>query len=132
MRQRHIAQVDRPQLNRSAQLHNVQRDILQPGFLQFVANEPGGKGRGIERYAQIAGQIRDGADMVLMAMGQHDPQQIGAALYDELQIRKHQISTGQRRIGKRHAEVAHDPFAPATIEVDVHADFTRSAQRQKD
>ena len=69
--------------------------------------------------------------MVLVAMGEDDPEQILAPLLDEGQIGQDQLDARIGWIGKGHAEIDHHPFAVAAIEIDVHADLARAAEREE-
>jgi hypothetical protein len=51
----------------------------QPLLLQLAGDQAGGEGSRVERHLQIGGEIGKRADMVLMAVGQDDPEQVGRA-----------------------------------------------------
>jgi hypothetical protein len=70
--------------------------------------------------------------MVLMPVRQDDAEQVLAALLDEFQIGQDQLDAGIGRIGEGHAEIDHQPFAAAAVEIDVHADLARAAKGEKE
>lgn len=84
--------------------------------------------RRIDRNAQIFGEIGQRSDMVLMAMRDHDAEQIVDPFLDEGQVGQDDVDAGILRIGKGDAEIDHHPFALAAIQVDVHADFAGAAK----
>ena len=70
--------------------------------------------------------------MVLMAVGEDDAEQIGAPLLDEGEIGQDQLDARIGGIGEGHAEIDHHPFALAAVEIDVHADLARAAEREEE
>ena len=103
-----------------------------PSSSSLPGDQPGGERRRVERHAEIGGEIGDRADMVLMPVGQHDPEQILVPLFDEGEIGQDQVDAGIGRIGEGHAEIDHHPFAVAAVEIDVHADLARAAEREEE
>ena len=81
-----------------------------------------------EKAAKVFGEIGQRSDMVLMAMRDHDAEQIVDPFLDERQIGQDDVDAGILRIGKGNAEIDHHPFALAAIQVDVHADFAGAAK----
>ena len=67
--------------------------------------------------------------MILMAVGEDDPDEILRLLLDEFQVGKDEVDAGIIGVGKGQAEVAHQPFALRPIEIDVHANLARAAER---
>ena len=130
MRQRHITNGKGPQRQRSVVLDHAQFDLfVDPRLNQLFMHQARGKRRGIQRHAQIGGEIGHRADMILVRMGQHDPEQVFRPFLDKFQIGKHQIDTRVPRVGKGHPQIDHQPFAVTTIKVDVHSDFARATER---
>ena len=69
-------------------LDDVQLDLAgQPLLLELAGDQAGGERRRVERHAEIGGEIGDRADMVLMAVGEDDAEQIVAPLLDEARDR---------------------------------------------
>ena len=69
--------------------------------------------------------------MVLMAVGQDDPDQVLHPLLDELQLGQDQVDPRIVGIGEGQAEIGHQPFAAAAVEIDVHADLARPAEGEE-
>ena len=103
-------------------------DTVNEYFGELVRDQPGGEAVGIERDAEVGSKIGDGADMVLMPVRQHDAEQVVLAVLDELEVGHHDLDPRIILAAEGHAEVEHDPFAVAAIEIGVHADLARSAQ----
>ena len=111
---------------------DVQRHLGdQPGIGELAAQHRGGERRGMDRAAQPGPQDRHRAQMVLVGMGQHDPGERIAPPDDEIGIGDHHIDTRRLVVAEADAEVDHHPTAVAAIEVEVHADLARTAQRQE-
>ena len=133
MGERDVAEAERAEPELAADLDDVDLDLLgQPLLLELAGDQAGGEGRRVERNAEIGGEIGDGADMVLMAVGQDDAEQIVAILLDEGQVGEDQLDPGIGRVGEGHAEIDHDPLAVAAVEIDVHADLARAAEREEE
>ena len=133
VRQRHVATGERPQFERFvAFFHHVQFDVPQEiRLFQLAADQFGGERRGIDRHAQFGGEIRHRADVILVPVGQNDRFELVEPGFDEIEIGKDQIDAGILSAGKGHAQIDHQPPAPAAVEVDVHSDFAGPAQGKK-
>ena len=76
-------------------------DLLgQPLFLQLSVDQAGRERRRVERHAEVGGEIGDGADMVLMAVGEDDAEQVVAILLDEGEVGQDQLDAGIIGVGE--------------------------------
>ncbi len=75
--------------------------------------------------------MRHGADMVLVAVGHHQPDQIVPMLGDEARVGHHDIDAGHRVVAEGHAEIDHQPLAVIAVEIEIHADLAGAAERQE-
>ena len=133
MGERHVAEAERAELEIALHLDDVELDLVgQPLLLELAGDQAGGERRRVERHAEIGGEIGDRADMVLMAVGEDDAEQIVAPLLDEGEIGQDQLDAGIVGIGEGHAEIDHHPLALAAVEIDVHADLARAAEREEE
>ena len=105
--------------------------VEQPGVAQLALQHRGGERRGIDRRAQARPQVGDGAEMVLVRMGDDDAGEIGLALLDEGRIGHHHLDSGHGVVAEGDAEIDHQPFSGMAVEVEVHADLARAAQRHE-
>src|SRR5258706_744979 len=71
------------------------------------------------------------ADVILVRMRDHEPDQIGLALDDEGRIRHHDLDPRYRVVAEGHAEIDHQPLAGIAVEVEVHADLAGAAERHE-
>src|SRR3546814_12856959 len=69
--------------------------------------------------------------MVLMGMGQDDAEKILAPLLYEADVRHEDVDARRRLVAERNAEVDHQPFAVDRIEIEIHPDLVRAAERQE-
>ena len=124
--------LERGERDLAAERHDMDGNlILQVVFAKLAAKHGGGERRGKDRAAQARPEKRNGAQVILVRMGQHQAQEIVAPLGDEGRVRRDQIDPGRRLVGEGDAEVDHQPLAGMTVEIQVHADFARPAQWQK-
>ena len=86
VRQRDEADLERPELDASAALDDVELDLAgQPFLLELAGDQAGGERRRKQRALQLLGEIGQRADMVLVAVGQDDPGQPLLLVLDELE-----------------------------------------------
>ena len=130
VRQRHVADAERANLKEIEMIDHVEFDLARdPGFLELVSDQRGGKRGGVERHTKFLRKIRHRADVVFVRVGQHDPEQVRLALLDEVEIGEDQFGAGVFVGAEGHAQVDHQPLAVAAVEVDVHPDLARPAER---
>ena len=66
----------------------------------------------------------DSAQMILMGMGNDQPDQIVPPLGDERWVGHDHIDAGHRFIAERNPQIDHQPLPGMPIKVQVHTDFT--------
>ena len=135
--QRDQLQLERAELDRAAQRHlGDLRLVQQAGLAQLLAQQEGGEGRGVDRRLQPRPQPGDRADVVLVGVGQHDAQDVVGVLLDEGRVGQDDLDARRGLVAEGHAEIDHDPLAVVrraeAVEVEVHADLVRPAERQED
>ncbi len=69
--------------------------------------------------------------MILMGMGQHEAEEIGAILHDEGRVRHDDVDARRRLIAEGDAEIDHQPFAVMAVETEIHPDLAAAAERQE-
>src|SRR4051794_11164155 len=69
--------------------------------------------------------------MVFVAVSQHDSGEPFLLVFDELQIREDQFDPWIVRACEIKAEIDHDPLASTAVEIDVHANLARAAERDE-
>src|SRR5882724_11812486 len=76
------------------------------------------------------------ADVIFMRVGQNDGEELMSALFDEAGIGHDDVDTWRVVVAEHDTEIDHDPLAarlgPITIEIEIHADLTRTAKRHED
>ncbi len=130
MRQRHVSDTERSELELFQIIHHVEPDLPgDPGLIKLGPDQPRGERGCVHWHAQFQREIRDRADMVLMSVGQDDPDEIFALAFDELQISEDEVHPRVLVAAEGHAQVDHQPLSVTPVKVDVHADFARAAKR---
>src|SRR6185295_2699363 len=87
--------------------------------------------RGVDRRLEPRPQVGDGAEMVLVGMSDDDADEVLAALLDESRIGHHDLDARRAVVAEGDAEIDHQPLAGMAVEVEVHADLARAAQREE-
>ena len=137
MRDRNELDIERPELDPAARRHHRNRDFrrIALGGAFGLEQRRAEFGR-IDRAFQFRPEVDDGAEMVLMGMGQHQADQIFAFLFQEADIGHDQIDAGQMLlVAKGNAEIDRQPAAlmavAEAVDRQVHADLADAAERRK-
>ena len=123
---------------KGAKLHAPARGQFQQahfmdhaGFTKLAAQHGKHKGSAIDGAAQLPPQMHHRADMVFMRMGDDEAKQSAAVFGKPGRIRHHDIGFRLIRPGKAKPAIHRQQGAIATIDIKVHSDLTRPAQRDK-
>ena len=96
----------------------------------------GGEGRGVDRHAQARPQVEDGAEMVLVRVGEHEGEKIVPLVEQTADVRHDQVDAGQIVAREGDAEVDREPLArilaAEAVEREVHADLAHAAEGRED
>ena len=98
-------------------------------FLQLVGDQRKGQLRGIDRHVHFFQYIRQRADMVLMAVGDHKPLHLGNILLQIGNVRDHKIDTQHVVLRKRQAAVYYYYTVSVFECCNIHSDLFQTAQR---
>ncbi len=136
MRHRHEFDLERTERQPRSLRDDVNRHLRSAGLGEAARGQQSrGETRRIDRAAQPGPQRRNGADMILMGVGDDQPEQIGAVLLDEGQVGQDQVDAGHVRPGEGDAAIDQNPFAlfrrAEPVERGVHADFAEAAERRE-
>ncbi len=124
---------ERAELHFAAERHDVDlHALLEPGFLELVAQEPRGERSRVNRTAQARPEMRDRAEMILVAVREHEAQQARALFLEEPHVGHHQVDARCRGFAaEQHAAIDDDPGArigrAVAVAVQIHADLARTA-----
>src|SRR4051812_44721561 len=81
MGERNVPEAERAEPEVASEVYGVKLDpIEKPLLLELAGDQAGSERGGVERHAEIVGKIGNGADMILMAVGEDDAEQIRAML----------------------------------------------------
>src|SRR5689334_6174157 len=110
--------------------------VLQSRLFELVLHQFYGEGRRVNRATQFRPEMCHRADMILMSVRQYDAEQILPDIFQETDVRHHQVHTWRRCLPpKQHAAIDDDPGPlirwPITVAIQIHTDFARSPQREK-
>src|SRR5712691_1173306 len=109
------------------------RHVLLHLALRF--DQRRGERRRIDWHLQFRPQIENRADVILVAVGEHDALEVLPLGLEKADVGHDQVDAGNFRVGEGHAHVDAEPFAPAAgaepIEREVHADLADAAERHE-
>ncbi len=129
--------LERPEPDRARERNLGDPRLIEQALLaQLLAQQEGGERRGVEGRLQPGPQPAHGADVVLVGVGQDDAEDVLGVLLDEGRVGQDDLDARRGLVAEGHAQVDHDPLAgvgrAVAVEVEVHADLVRAAQRQED
>ena len=125
-------QAKRTQLEATARRDHVDLHLVDQMRLgQLAAQDGRGERGGIDRAAQLAPKMRNRTHVVLVRVGDHQAQQLVPPLRDKGGVGHDHIGLGQFVAAEADAAVDGQPVAVTPIQVEVHANLTRPAQRQE-
>ncbi len=131
-------EVERPHGEAAVERDLVDLDVLGRPILGELGLQKGGRERGgVERRPQARPEFRDGAEVVLVRVGEHDTGEARAFFGDEAHVGQDHVDAGiELPLWKGDAEVDHEPraavFRADAVKVAVHADLADAAERQED
>ena len=101
------------------------------GFTKLAAQHGKHEGSAIDGAAQLPPQMHHRADMVFMRMGDDQAKQSAAVFGKPGRVRHHDIGFRLIRPGKAKPAIHRQQGAITAIDIKVHSDLTRPAQRDK-
>src|SRR5690606_40342941 len=95
---------------------------------QLVADQSGGEGAGVQGAAKLAPQVWNGADMILMAMGDQQRAEFDVMFFQgtEAGDRDPGVTTGRQLHGK--AAIDGDPLTAGAVQVQVGTKHSGAAE----
>ena len=119
-----------------AETDDIQRDLgrawlAEPARLDEFRREA----RQVDGRVKVGPKLNEGPDVVLMRVGDDDPDQILLRLFDEVEIRHDEIDAGQVLAREADAKVDHQPPArirrPVAVKGAIHANLAQAAERDE-
>ena len=112
-----IAGADHPQIGR----------LGEPVLAQALRDERQGEGRSVHGHRHLAEQIRQGADVVLVAVGQDDGAERVPPGECVGEVRDHVIDTGQPVVREHEPAVDREQVLAGLDQHHVEADLTETS-----
>ena len=124
------ADPERPQPNRAAGAHPFQvAPVGEVVLAQLAGHQAEREVAAVDRDAHLFEQIRYGADVILVAVGQNDAADF-LRMGDEVgEIRDDDIDAENLFLGKHEAGVDHDQIAPAAQHRAIQTEFAEATER---
>ena len=98
-------------------------------LLQLQPDEPGGEGGAEDGHVHLLQNVGDGADVVLMPVGDEKAPDAGPVLHEIADVGDHGVDAVHVVPGEGHAAVHHDDLAAALVNGHVLADLIETAKR---
>ena len=126
----HELERERPDGHPFARLHlHEPRRRIEPVLLELGPDQRERERRPVNRTLHIRQHVRDGADVILVPVRQH--QRRNVVLLELAQIRNDQIDAEQLRLRKHHAGIDQDGRVAAGDDHHVHAELAEPAERDQ-
>ena len=111
-------------------LHHMELGAAQePVLLELELDEPGGEAGAVDGQVHLLEHIGDGADVVLVTVGDEHAPQPPVVLHKIAHIGDHAVDAVHIIAGEGHAAVHHDDLAAVLIGGHVLADLVETAKR---
>ena len=104
---------------------------LHTMLIILCAQQRSRKRRDINGQAQAIPHIGQRSHVVFMSVGDDNPFDMLLVMLQKLNVRKDEVNSGLVVTAKGHAAIHHQPFAPAAVHAQVHANLARPPQGQK-
>ena len=96
---------------------------------QLELHQAGGHPGGVDGCVDVPQHIGEGADVILVAVGEEDAPNLGLILNQVAVVGNDHVDAVHIVVGKAHAAVHHDNVVPVFVDGHVLADLVESAQR---
>ena len=118
------------QIDRLAMLHHLALGALhQVVFFQLVLDQSDGQLGAVHRNVDLLQDVRQGADVVLVSVGDHKALHLIDVPFQISHVRDHQVDAQHVVGGERQAAVYYDDGILILKGRDVHTDLLQTAQR---
>ncbi len=128
---RHKFNIKRPNIKACPRHDHTNGHIHKARFCQFTAQHGAGKRGNVNRALQHWPHMRHSTNMVLVGMGNDQPCQLVPAFHNKGRVRDQNFCFRGVVPAKTNTAINSQPCIALTIQVEVHADLTRSTQGQK-
>ena len=120
--------VEAAELDVRACRRHLQPDVAEVVLLELVLDQRDRQRRAVNRHADLFQKIRQRADVVLVAVRDHDAADAVHVLFDKGEIRNDRVDAGQLLIREREAAVDDDHIVAALKQREVLADLVEAAE----
>ncbi len=120
---------ERPDLEALARLDLVEHGVVEQGVLFQLAFDIGQRELGaVDRHVQLGQHPRQRADVVFVAVRQHDGAHVLAVLEQVAEIRNDDVDAEQLGFGKHQSGIDDDDVVTPANGHAIHAEFAESAE----
>ena len=121
---------ERPDLELVAGLEREERVVVELVLLDLVAEQAAGERRGVDRHArELRQDVRQGADVVLVGVGDEERLDVGLALLEVGDVGDDEVDAEHLLVGEHEPAVDDDDVVAVLEHVHVLADLADAAER---
>ena len=121
---------ERPDLELVARLEREHRVVVELVLLDLVAEQAAGERRGVDRHArELRQDVRQGADVVLVGVGDQERLDVGLALLEVGDVGDDEVDPEHLLVGEHQPAVDDDDVVAVLEHVHVLADLADAAER---
>ncbi len=122
--------VNGPMVISSPGIECDQRVVVELVLLDLVAQQAAGEGAGVDRHArEFREHVRQGADVVLVGVGDEERLDVGAALLEVGDVGDDEVDAEHLLVGEHEPAVDDDDVVAELEDVHVLADLAHPAER---
>src|SRR5215211_1934405 len=138
MGDRHVFELESTDREAPAERDDLDRDLRSAGLaLALGLKQCRRERRGVDRNLQLRPQVQEGADMILMGMGEDDAGKVSPLLDEITDVRIDEVDPRKVLLaGDRHADINREPGPAALlahpVDREIHPDLADPAQGRED
>ena len=102
--------------------------VQEPVLLQLELHQARGHAGGVDGGVDAPQQVGDGADVVLMAVGEEDAPDLVLVLDEIGEVGDDHVDAVHVVVGEAHTHIHHDDVAAVLVDGEVFADLVETAQ----
>jgi hypothetical protein len=130
MRNANKLNTERAEIDDVARLNPMEQDIAEQVVLfQFAFGQAGSEVRTVNRNVKSLQEIRQGAEMIFVAVREHYRGDVVAILFEEFKVRNGDVNTIGRLFRKAHPGVEYQHLVAVPQSHAVHPKLADTAER---
>src|ERR1051326_8435936 len=104
------------------------RLLLELVLFEAALYQGDGEGSAIDGDVDLGEEVWDGADVVFVAVGEHESTDLGDVVFEEGEVGHHQVDAEEFGVGEHHAGIDDDHIVAEADDGHVHTELAKTAE----